>query len=145
MRKKLHRNEAFYSAQWMLRKLVPCELVDTLIVNVYIRKMKHQKGTCWAYQNNPNTFDIVISADLGRMATLRTIAHECVHVMQYATGKMKDLWGNNTGKVLWKNSIFEGTEENRRAYYKLPWEIEAFGMQEKLTRSYLDHVKKMGA
>lgn len=139
--RKFETNEPYYAAKWMLGRLVPSELVDKLDLNVYIRKMKHQHGICWAYQNHPNMYDIVISSNMGRKESLRVLAHETVHVWQYITGKMRDLYGqSNRGKVLWKNKMLENSDS---AYYNLPWEKEAFAMQEKLLDAYLAHVKKL--
>lgn len=63
---------------------------------------------------------------------LAVLAHEMVHVKQYATGELVD-----KGKYcLWKGKKFEEFEANTAEYFFSPWEVEAFGMQVGLYRLY---------
>jgi hypothetical protein len=138
--RKFERNEPYYVAHWFLTRLIP-DLVDKLDLSVYIRAMD-DRGRCWSYEKYPCKYTIVINPDMGRRDTLRTIAHESYHIVQYATGKMKDLWKQDKGKVLWKKKIMENAYDGQ-AYRNAPWEIEASSMEEKLLRAYLRHVKKL--
>lgn len=142
MRRKFERNEPAYAVDFFLRKLIP-DQVDSLNVSVYIRKMKHQNGQCWGFSNTAKKYIIVISSDMGRTESLRSLAHEAVHVYQFVTGKMKDFYGKkNKGKVQWKTRMFDNAYEGS-AYDNAPWEVEARGMQERLMRSYKRHVQKL--
>lgn len=140
--RKFQRNEPYYAAQWMLGRLVSDDLLNKISLYVYIRLMKHQQGVCWAYEKSPLEYTIVINSMLGRRESLRALAHETVHVQQYATGKMQDMWGQYRGKVLWKNQMLNDTDRGS-AYYNLPWEKEANAQQERLLQAYLTHVKNM--
>jgi hypothetical protein len=143
--RKFQKNEPYYAARWMLSQLVPVELLKKIKLEVFIRKMTHQHGNCWAYNKCPFEYNIVVNSILGRRESLRVIAHESVHVMQYATGKMKDLWGqHNRGKILWENKTMEPSDSGS-FYYNSPWEKEAYGKQEKLMRAYLRHVKSLSS
>jgi hypothetical protein len=143
---KFDRNEPYDAAMWMLRRQVPAELADKVKLKVHIRKMKHQKGQCWNYKGDKFTFDIVIHSDMGRIKSLRTIAHETVHVAQYLTGRMKNVWPNKKQgtkrAVMWKDKEFADAQSGK-AYYDSPWEKEAYGMQDKIMNAYIsNHPRK---
>lgn len=139
--RKFAVNEPYNAARWYLSRLVSSGLAEKIQLEVYIRKMKHQRGMCWAYEKHPLQYTIVIDSNMGRRDSLRALAHESVHAAQYATGKMRDLWGQNRGKVLWKNQMMDNVDTGS-AYFNTPWEKEAYGMQERLMRSYLQYVAK---
>ena len=56
---------------------------------------------------------------------MQTLAHEMVHVKQWATGEMKELVRQN--KTRFKGELFGNTE-----YWFRPWEIEAHGIEKGL-------------
>ena len=142
MRRKFEVNEPYYAAHWFLARLIP-DLVDKVDLSVYIRQQKY-KGHLWTFQHYPNLYTMVIKSSIGRRESLRTIAHECVHIAQYATGKMKDIWENNKGKkVLWKKEHLLDNTYDGKAYTNSPWEVEARAMEDKLMFAYLRHVKKI--
>lgn len=69
---------------------------------------------------------------------LAVLAHEMVHVKQYATGELVD-----RGKhCLWKGKKFDEFEANSAEYFFSPWEVEAFGMQVGLYRLYCRSVEE---
>lgn len=140
--RKFERNEPYFAAHWMLGRLVSEDLLNKIKLSVYIRNMHKQHGNCWSYEKSPLEYTIVIKSALGRRDSLRALAHESTHVMQYATGKMQDMWGQHRGKVMWKDRLMEN-EIRGSAYYNCPWEKEANAMQEKLLQAYLAHIKKL--
>lgn len=140
--RKFEVNEPYYAARWFISRLVPEGLASKINIDVYIRHMTKQKGMCWAYEKHPLTYTIVIASQLGRRDSLRALAHEAKHVEQYATGRMLDLWGQNRGKVLWKNQMMDNIDTGS-AYYNTPWEKEAYSIQEKLSAAYIRYVKKL--
>lgn len=138
---KFARNEPYEAAMWMLRKQVG-DLADKIKLKVYIRKMSKQRGVCWSYKNHPNEFTIVIDSDMGRNRSLRTIAHETVHVAQYLTGKIKDIWDDRSArKVMWKDKIFDSADSGA-AYFNSPWEKEAYAQQDRIADAYRRHLRK---
>ena len=67
---------------------------------------------------------------------LIVLAHEMVHVKQYAKGEMKDfVYGN---RVKFKGSIIN---DNIVEYWDQPWEIEAHGKEKGLYLRFLEHEK----
>jgi hypothetical protein len=140
--RKFEVNEPYFAARWFLSKLMSQTSAEQIKLEVYLRRMKHQRGICWAYEKYPDEYTVVIDASMGRRDSLRAIAHESVHVMQYATGKMKDLWGQHSGKVLWKNQMMDNIDTGS-AYFNSPWEKEAYRRQEPLLQAYLRYRKKL--
>lgn len=138
--RKFEKYEPEYAAQYFLRKLVSEELAERINMRIYFRNMKDDYGRCWAYQDDPLDYSIVLHSDMGRIQSLRVLAHETVHVMQYATKKMQDVW-HTKDRVLWKNRMVKNITAGA-AHFELPWEKEAYKRQNSLLKSYLKHVKE---
>jgi hypothetical protein len=68
---------------------------------------------------------IDVDADLPRTNTLLTLAHEVVHVKQYATGELRD-YRKRYHRTRWQGKV---VDEHEVYYYDLPWEIEAHGRE----------------
>lgn len=84
--------------------------------------------------------DFIISIDpsLGTRNMLLAIAHEMVHVKQYAKGELKDYVRSN--KSRWKSEIIDPDKVD---YWDYPWEIEAHGREKGLYVRYLNHERGM--
>jgi RNase P/RNase MRP subunit POP5 len=85
---------------------------------------------------NARKFSVKIAAQLNRTTALLTIAHEIVHVKQYARGELKDMMTQQSKK--WLGEVYD---ENV-AYEDHPWEIEALKMEPLLLQSWLDYKKE---
>ena len=72
------------------------------------------------------TFEIEIDKKQNIKTLVTTICHEMVHVKQYAKKEMDD--GIRSGSARWKNTQISFDTE----YYDLPWEKEAYRLQDKL-------------
>lgn len=66
-------------------------------------------------------FVIIVNKNLNKKTILISLAHEMVHVKQYARGELKDYLRNNT--VKWKNRKFNLQTVK---YWSSPWEKEAY-------------------
>lgn len=82
--------------------------------------------------NYPRNFEIGISPKLGLKPTLRTLAHEMVHVEQSATGR-RYTYVRNDDLVRWEKDKFSEADND---YWSLPWEIEAHGKEAGLYAKY---------
>jgi hypothetical protein len=82
-------------------------------------------------------FTITIDPSLHKKNMLLTLAHEMVHVKQYAKGELKDYVRLN--KVRFKDEIIES---NKVDYWELPWEIEALGREIGLYYKFLENERK---
>ena len=82
-------------------------------------------------KGEPREFALIIQKDLSEEETLKTIAHELVHVKQYL---YKEL---NEQMTLWKGR--KVSEEQYKNYYDRPWEKEADKLGDKLYGEYYEH------
>jgi len=100
----------------------------TLEIEVKIKKLTGDAvGWCMMEDTN-REFTIEVANDLTLKDFITTICHEMVHVKQYARKEM-DCYG----KKWKKKTIPEKTD-----YYDLPWEKEAYKMQDKLAQLVWD-------
>jgi len=85
------------------------------------------------YEDSPYKIEICKYITKGKI--LKTLAHECTHVKQYATGELKSktLFENNRCKRI---LIWKGKEIRRSVYLNREWEIEARKMGEVLSESF---------
>lgn len=73
--------------------------------------------------HRPKEFSITVDITGPLRRTLESIAHEMVHVKQYASGEMIEM--EKTGRTKWKNRYIS----DRLNYWNRPWEIEAHGRE----------------
>jgi hypothetical protein len=79
-------------------------------------------------RNMPREFVIEVKQGQSEEEYFRTLAHEMIHVKQYATGEL------NEQMDLWMGEV---CESDKIAYHKQPWEIEAHDLSEVLLYEYL--------
>ena len=124
--KKYQRDIAQKVVYAMIDTLMP--RMRTLDIEVKIRKISGDAvGYCMQEDTN-RMFTIDVQKDLSLRDFITTICHEMVHVKQYARNEMSCYGGK------WKKKkISDDT-----AYYDLPWEKEAYRMQDKLAQIVWD-------
>jgi len=95
-------------------------------------------GYCqWEYDNHlARDFIITIKDSLGERSTLLALAHEMVHLKQYAKGELKDYIKVN--KCRW---LGEQYDTDNMDYWEQPWEIEAYSRETKLYAKFRDYMK----
>jgi hypothetical protein len=134
------------AVKFFSNSLISTRLSKTLSVKIIFTKgfNKNTKciATCMWVDNNvrPKKFEIEIDANLSANQTIRAIAHEMVHLKQYATGQMKDLFSNDSTK--WEGKIHENISEMNDNYWTYPWEIEAYGREVGLFVLYSKYIKE---
>lgn len=136
---KLQRQILTEACDYYVTRLLGYQLSREIVVVVKIRKnlmeQENSKADCiWDDDEDlPREFEIRLDADLTIMAMLRCLAHECVHVAQYASGKMKDT--NSIQVTKWN-----GKKIDRRGidYFDLPWELEAYGQETGLMDRFIN-------
>jgi hypothetical protein len=85
--------------------------------------------------HRPREFSLCLNPKMSKRKTLQSLAHEIVHVKQYARGELKHLLRRSEAKWL-DTYIPEDT-----FYFERPWEIEAFGRELGLYLQYNHHKK----
>lgn len=83
-------------------------------------------GYCMMMDSN-REFEIEIQKGMGVKDIVTTVVHEMVHVKQYARRQMTDVL-TTSGRAKWKGA----TVHPDTKYYELPWEKEAYRMQDEL-------------
>ena len=89
----------------------------------------------------PKTFTIKLLYE-GIHETLSSLAHEMVHVKQYAKGELRDLLSKDN-TVVW-HGVRKSYNDSIEDYISQPWEEEAYGLEEKLKNAFVYHEKKHG-
>jgi len=114
--------------EFCVKKMMP------RMTNIEIQvKLKSIKGDVYGYcmadpegeakrGDRPRVFELEISKKLTLRKLLETIAHEMVHVKQYARG---ELYEGDCNKHRWQGKWLSKEPD----YWEQPWEIEAHGRE----------------
>ena len=138
---KLCKDAAKFYGEQLLGRLygkveVLLEFTDDLEPGIYAQCVWDDKN------RNCRKFHIEINPKMGKRNMLLAIAHEMVHVKQYAKGEMIDFINtNNAVKLRWQGEIFD--LKKNPDYWEHPWEIEAFGREKGLYYKYLFHEEEI--
>lgn len=150
----LTSEEARYATLWLGRRLmgprlcriiwIRLQLVPAEIVTTYDEKGRRSVdlANMMAFRGDakyPRKFRINVNVeDQKRRGQLKALAHEMVHVKQYAKGEVYDL-RRQKRVTRWKKELVDCTEAG--GYHDWPWEEEAFRLEGDLYREYAAHVK----
>tara|TARA_B110000238_G_scaffold111902_1_gene121609 strand:- start:1811 stop:2293 length:483 start_codon:yes stop_codon:yes gene_type:complete len=77
----------------------------------------------------PRFFELEINNKPRLRRLLETVAHEMVHVKQYAKGELFEVVGRKHGKHRWHGEWLSDSSKNVTEYWDQPWEIEAHGRE----------------
>ncbi len=114
------------TVEWSIKKL-GLSRMRSLNVNVILKKMPEGEfGLCMTddVMDDIRNFNIEVNKNISLKDFVSTIIHEMVHVKQFAREEMS-VYG-----MRWKSkNISENTD-----YMDLPWEKEAYRMEEKLVK-----------
>ncbi len=122
-------------------------LGNKLYNNVYLtlKFEKFDRDNCdyaycdWTDDNHQaREFKITIDSRLNRKEMLLALAHEMVHVKQYAKGEMKDIF-RPTRMVKWQGERYNHEEMD---YWEQPWEIEAYGREKGLYFKFMTYKRE---
>lgn len=103
--------------EFCVKTLMP--RMSTLDITVKLKKPKGAMGYCLELDTN-REFEIEIDNSQPLRKLLETVAHEMVHVKQFARRELhpaKDTWYGKT------------YNPKKTSYWDLPWEIEAHGRE----------------
>lgn len=112
-------------------------LAKNIAVDIFLEDLLFSEAFCHAipFGRAIRDFEISINKNLSRKSILRALAHEMVHVRQFAHGKLKfiDIDVSKWGKRVYRHSYSN--------YFKLPWEVEAHKLETELFKAYLKQCK----
>lgn len=135
-------SEVKYAAEWMSALIMSTQLRKNLKITVSFKREKGVLGTTEVrdYDDEnfrlPRKFLLRIDPKERRNSILKILAHELVHVKQFARGEMIDTGHPNY--IKWNK---QPVNQDKINYWDLPWEIEAFGREYGMFRRYNEHVK----
>ena len=93
-------------------------------------------GSCFVEDYNtrkqPREFTIEVHPGIGAFHIMETLAHEMVHVKQFAYQETND------SLSVWKGMRVDSDSMD---YYDHPWEVEAYGMDTTLLAKFAIHEK----
>ena len=92
-------------------------------------------GFCeWIEENvNPREFAISINCKRSIDEVLISLAHEMVHVSQFVSNKLKHRIKGGY-RFIWEGEVIDRDKYN---YFDLPWEIEAYGLENDLYQKFM--------
>lgn len=119
------------AAHYFAEKLFSKQLSPHIFVIVKFDNKILDNGTCEVtgdnIKNKPREFLINIKEGLGAPLTFRTLAHELVHVKQFAYGHTNDTL------TIWHKKVIDSDNLD---YWFHPWEIEAYGLETSLVTKF---------
>ena len=136
-RKRALVNEA---ATFFIKELMP--RMRTLTVNINLNPHFRDNTDCYGdclwseLSSKPREFDMNLDSSDNEIM-IQTLAHEMVHVKQWARGELKDFAGYK--KARWKKTMIDC---EKTKYDDLPWEIEAHKLEKILYDKWLNYINR---
>lgn len=135
--KCLTSRDTSYACKYMLSLLVDKQIQNKMLITVEFAKLNGSKGIteCLTEEDDQLRYRIVIRKSMSLKEQLTTLAHELVHVKQFATGQFCPFdYGN---KRKWMHRMVNCNDLD---YWDYPWEIDAYGREPGLYHRYMLHV-----
>ncbi len=111
-------------------QLFSTKLSKHLVIELELKSHFKDHGDCevleYNSQRKPRSFKIRLRKKKSYKSLIKTLAHELVHVKQFALGEMSEFHDR------WR----DGVDHKETDYYDLPWEIEARMMEHVLYDKY---------
>ena len=116
------------AVDFYLHKLLPRRLINNIAIDLTFRKKLDDgaDGYCsvvgYNTQRRAREFDVEVQNNPSQRYKLMTLAHECVHIKQYAMNEIDE------HMYTWKGVRVPKSLD----YWDSPWEIEAHGREKGL-------------
>lgn len=112
------------AVQYYCSRLMTKRMMNNIYIDVVLKKDLDESGYCEITDYNksgkPRYFTIEIDKSMNVKSILMTLAHECVHVKQYALGEI------NENLSVWRG---KRVNSDTLPYWDHPWEVEAYGKE----------------
>lgn len=140
------------AARFFLREQLGKRLAEKIKLDIEVDLELSDKGNCCPDVDGkyPKEFTIQLKKDTQK-EMLQALAHETVHLSQYAKGKLGhkfkscDMSGNLKPMIelnlFWEGKIWKA-KGNEHPYWSAPWEQEAFGKEYDLYLRFIRSKKK---
>lgn len=117
------------AAEYYASLLLPKKIIKNISLNVVLkRKMDDDaSGYCVMLDKDRNykEFEIELDKKVNINEILKNLAHEMVHLKQYALGELSDGF-IHARATRWQSGHFD---DQKIDYWDQPWEIEAYGRE----------------
>lgn len=142
-RKNVESLVRFCASKMMSKRLANGINLKVFLSRTYLKK--NGDYGCCEWQDDylrPKEFKIYVDSAQDPKQFYSTVAHEMVHLKQFAKGELTDLIG--ISKIKWTTTSgkeyfdMKDDEDNDDEYWDLPWEIEARGREEGLVVRWVD-------
>lgn len=141
----LSKEEIKDAVGFFAKRLMKDNLLKKIYISISFKKLKTHKAECWYKDTKnikPNAFNIVVDNTGGKTTQIKSIAHEMVHVKQFAKGELYYYTlPQNNDKVKWMGKPHKARDEGDE-YWEQPWEIEAYGREVGLFFLYQKELKR---
>jgi len=121
--KKRFRPYVKRAAIFFAEELMTAKMLENITVRIKFNSKIDALGYAgildYNDSNKPREFEIELNPNAGSHDILETLAHEMVHVKQYAYSEMNECANRWRGQRINTENL---------SYYDEPWEIEAYGM-----------------
>ena len=130
------KSAADFYANYLLGPKLSKNITLTIKFEKYPRGSNDYAECIWKYINHcSRDFEITIDRRLCRREMLLALAHEMVHLKQYAKGELKD-YIKPARMIGWMGEKYLEEEID---YWEQPWEIEAYGREKGLYFKFMSH------
>ena len=132
--KSMCKAEIKFATAFFAKYLMGDRLAKNLDIEIAFEDQgKSTEGHCFPTEHSRKTrmFEIGINPKLRRYKMLQCLAHEMVHVKQYARGELS----NELVTAKWQGKVFKLTN-SFEDYLNWPWEVEAYGRDRALYLFY---------
>ena len=127
----LSRNQIKNAIPYMMKLMNSHRILDNSEITVKFEKIDYDATCC---MTDEGEFEIIISNKLNLKKSFYALAHELVHVKQFARKELQ--MGMYQAKF--KSVVYDLSKTH---YYDLPHEIEAHGREEGLVMRYFQYVR----
>tara|TARA_B100000925_G_C21566465_1_gene285900 strand:+ start:10 stop:501 length:492 start_codon:yes stop_codon:yes gene_type:complete len=140
-RKNVESLVEFCSDKLMSKRLANSIKLDIRLSRTYLKT--HGDYGCCEWQDDchrPKEFKMWVDSAQNPREFYSTVAHEMVHLKQFAKGELTDLMRSK--KIKWSSASgleYYDFDREDDEYWDLPWEIEARGREEGLVVRWIDH------
>lgn len=136
---KMSRKEIKYMIDFFAKVLLGNRLSKNCSIDIVFEPMGTKFcGFCTPLEDvkKPRLFELEVNSKMSRKMVMRTLAHEMVHVMQFARNTFRIL--DEDDKYKWKGKVMK---MKRERYFHMPWEKEAHQSEDFLLEFYSQHCK----
>lgn len=141
--KKVSRQQIRESAAFFCDHLLN-RLSKNVVVVIKLKNNLYKRTKCFGFatwtdddarRDRHREFEIEMESNMGPVFMIRTIAHELVHVKQYARGELVDPCYGTYQK--WQGAMYN---EHLVGYKELPWEKEAMQLEKELYQMWKHNI-----